>query len=326
MLRKAPFVFVVLLALLCELSSLSMSVEAQQAGNLRFTVIVHELENETHYKGRHELGRSWATILTSALHENGSFIVLGQADMRDVAMEEQAFGATGVTAQGKKTPPRGQLSPAQLIVKGAITHFVDGAQSKGGGINLGVVRLGKTKIKTEIHATVQLVDSATGQLIAARNFETEAVRKQLDVRGRDGNFSSEKEADVVGVMKLAMDDVVAWMESQLPNVPWRGSVVSVEDELVIINRGRREGVVQGEEFLVGESKVLRDPDTGEVLYEKVTELARLRADKVVEKVSICSVVSGDGSLLSKGMGVKRARDGMPVTLSDDGGEAVGNRR
>jgi hypothetical protein len=82
-------------------------------------------------------------------------------------------------------------------------------------------------------------------------------------------------------------------------------VVLVKGDEIYINRGSREGVQQGETFVVGKAKVLRDPATGEILDQTVNEVARLRADRIKEKISICSVVHGDPTLVYKGMGIER---------------------
>ena len=72
---------------------------------------------------------------------------------------------------------------------------------------------------------------------------------------------------------------------------------------VYINRGNREGVTVGQTFVVGTVEVIRDPDTGEVLDEDLTEIARLRAEKVKEKLTICSLLSGKVGSIKKGMAV-----------------------
>ncbi len=83
-------------------------------------------------------------------------------------------------------------------------------------------------------------------------------------------------------------------------------MVLVKGNQVYINRGSREGVTPGQTFVVGDSEVIRDPDTGEVLDESVTEVARLKVDSVKEKLGICSVVSGNAGKIEKGM-----RIGLP---------------
>jgi hypothetical protein len=56
--------------------------------------------------------------------------------------------------------------------------------------------------------------------------------------------------------------------------------------------------------VVGETEVIRDPDTGEVLDESVNEIARLRAVTVKEKLTICEVVSGNAGAIKKGQGAE----------------------
>jgi hypothetical protein len=91
------------------------------------------------------------------------------------------------------------------------------------------------------------------------------------------------------------------MTEQLPNFSWTGSVVLIKGDKVYVNRGSREGVAVGQTFTVGEVEVLRDPDTGEVLDESMTEVARLTVSQVKEKLSICDVTSGDAAAVAKGM-------------------------
>jgi hypothetical protein len=71
--------------------------------------------------------------------------------------------------------------------------------------------------------------------------------------------------------------------------------------MVYINRGTREGVAVGQKFKVGTSEVLRDPATGETLDVAFTEKGRIKVETAKEKISICSIVSGDG--LENGMSV-----------------------
>ena len=108
---------------------------------------------------------------------------------------------------------------------------------------------------------------------------------------------------------LAVQDACAravdFMVAQLPNIQWTGSVVLIKDGKVYVNRGAREGVSVGQHFSVGEVEVLRDPDTGEVLDESMTELAQLKVDQVKEKLSICSVVNGNAGAVSKGMTIHK---------------------
>jgi hypothetical protein len=81
-------------------------------------------------------------------------------------------------------------------------------------------------------------------------------------------------------------------------------VVMVKDGQVYVNRGSREGVAVGQSFVIGDVEVVRDPDTGETLDQSMTEVARVQVSQVKEKLSICKLVSGDATAVSKGMGVQ----------------------
>ena len=72
---------------------------------------------------------------------------------------------------------------------------------------------------------------------------------------------------------------------------------------VIINRGSREGVSEGQVFVCGKSEETRDPDTGEVLDSSVEKVATLKVKTVKEKISICEATEG-GNKVEKGMTVQ----------------------
>ncbi len=114
-------------------------------------------------------------------------------------------------------------------------------------------------------------------------------------------FGGEKNDNVGMAVQEACAEAVDFIKAQLPNIQWTGSVVMTKDDKVYINRGSREGVAVGQTFTVGEVEVIRDPDTGEVLDEDMTEIAALQVTEVKEKLSICSVTSGDAGAVAKGM-------------------------
>jgi hypothetical protein len=225
--------------------------------------------------------------------------------MRNAAMAEQDLAASGRTAGGGKTPATGQMTPAQLLVKGAITHVQDSTTGGGGGIGVGRLRVGGAKDTAEINATIYLVDSTTGQVKASTSVVGKAGRKGASVgysgNGWGGDMAAFKKDNVGRAVEDAIAESVTWLSSQLEGVPWTGTVAMIQGEQVYVNRGTREGVAAGQEFVVGEANVIRDPDTGEVLDSEVKEVARLKAVSVKEKLAICDVVSGKAASVQKGM-------------------------
>ncbi len=276
-----------------------------QSGGLRYSITVSKFENRAGWHGQWEIGDAWGTIMTDLLNQSGRFIVLGEKDMRQEAMAEQDFATSGRAAGGAKAPVTGQMTPAQLLVKGAITHVQDTTASGHGGLNVGGFRVGGGGGKGEINATIYIVDSTTGQVLASKSVVGESTRKGLDLGYSGAGWGADAggyQKDNVGkAVTAACKEAVDFMVQQLPKIQWTGTVAQVAGGKVYVNRGSREGVNAGQEFVVGEANVVRDPDTGEVLDSNVKELARLEVTQVKEKLSICTVKSGNASAIKKGM-------------------------
>lgn len=284
------------------------AMASADAGGLRYTVGVTEFENKAGWYGSWDVGHAWGTVLTDLLNQSGKFIVLAENDMRGAALAEQDLAASGRTAGGAKAPVTGQLTPAQILVKGAITHVQHNVAGGGGGLRIDRVRIGGKGGKSEINVTIYMVDSTTGQVLASESVVGTSKQRGASI-GYSGNgwgtaFGGNKDDNLGKAIADASQQAVDFLIAQLASVPWRGSVVMVKDGEVYINRGSREGVSQGQEFVVGDMEVIRDPDTGEVLDESVTEVARLQAKTVKEKLTICTVVSGNAGSVKKGLGVQ----------------------
>lgn len=279
-----------------------------QTGGVRYSITVSKFENRAGWRGQWDIGDAWGTVLTDMLNQTGRFIVLGESDMRREAMAEQDLVASGRTAQGRTAPATGQMTPAQLLVKGAITHVQDSTAGGGGGLSVGRVRVGGRGGKGEINATIYVVDSTTGQVLASKSVVGESTRRGLSLgysgAGWGGDVGGFKNDNVGKAVEAACADAVEFIIGQLPSIPWTGSVVDIQDGRVIVNRGSREGVSAGQTFVVGESKTLRDPDTGEVLDHSVKEVARLQVSQVRERISICTVSSGSLGAVRKGMAIQ----------------------
>ena len=281
---------------------------AAESGGMRYTVNVTQFENQAGWRGHYDIGNAWGTVLTDILNQSGRFIVLAENDMRGAAMSEQDLAASGRTAGGKKAPVTGQMTPAQLLVKGAITHVQHDTKGGGGGVRIKGFRVGGKKGKSEINVTIYMVDSTTGQVVASQSVVGTAKQRGANIGYSTGDwgaaFGGNKDDNLGKAIADASKQAADWMTGQLGTVAWSGTVVMVKDGKVYVNRGTREGVTNGQVFVVGDSEVIRDPDTGEVLDEMITELARLKAVNVREKLSICEVISGEVGAVRKGHAIQ----------------------
>jgi len=286
----------------------SVPVVAQEtAGGLRYTITVTKFENRAGWHGQWDIGDAWGTVMTDMLNQTGKFIVLGETDMRGAALDEQDFAASGRTAGGNKAPVTGQMTPAQLLVKGAITHVQDNTAGGGGGVRIKGFKVGGGGGKGEVNATIYIVDSTTGQVMASTNVVGTSKKKAMNVGYATGNWGADlggfKNDNVGKAVQAAVVEAVEFLLNQLSDIPWTGSVVMAKGDKIYVNRGTREGVAMGQQFVVGEVEVIRDPDTGEVLDEDMTRIATLEVSQVKEKLSICSVTSGDAGAIAKGMAI-----------------------
>jgi len=298
------------LMVLVVMAMLSMPalVCAQEAsGGLRFSVTVSQFENKAGWHGQWDIGNAWGTVLTDMLNQTGKFIVLGETDMRYEAMAEQDLAASGRTAGGGKAPATGQMTPAQILVKGAITHVQANTGGSGGGVRIKGFKVGGKKGKGEVNATIYMVESTTGQILASTSVVGTSQRKGMNVGYSTGSwgaaFGGEKNDNVGLAVQAACAEAVEFLIAQIPNIAWTGSVVMVKGDKVYINRGTREGVAVGQTFRIGDVEVIRDPDTGEILDEDMTEICQITVSQAKEKLSICEVTSGDAAGVEKGMKV-----------------------
>ena len=270
---------------------------------VKYSIMVSKFENKSNWSGRWNLGDAWGAVLTDSLVQTGKFIVIGEKEMREDAMDEQDFAASGRAAGGGKNVVMGQMTSAQLLIKGDITQFDPGTSEKGGSFGFKGVNVGVKGGTAEINAVMYIVDSSTGQVIASHKCYGKVSKKGLkiglDKDGFSGDVGGFRKTNSGKAMEQAVDDGVKFLIKQVEEIPWTGSVVLVKGDMVYVNRGEREGISTGQIFTVGKSEVLRDPDTGEVLDYSLDTIGTVKVIKVKPKISICKVASGSG--IKKGM-------------------------
>lgn len=286
----------------------------ENKGNLRYSITVSTFDNKANWSGRWSVGDGFTAILTDALQQSGWFIVLGDKEMRAEAMAEQDFAASGRVAGGKKAPKTGRMTPAQLLVKGEITHVQSSTTGGKGGFSFKGISLGGNKDSAEVNITMYVVDSETGQVKASTKLVGQSGRRGLSL-GYHGSALGGLTGDLAGFQQdnlgKACEDAVGqgieFLVKQLETIPWEGSISLVKGDKIIMNRGSREGVTVGARFSIGQTEELVDEDTGEVLDSEMTTVATAEATEVKEKISYLKPLTG-GDKIEKGMSVFAAKD------------------
>lgn len=282
------------------------TIPAPPEGNLRYSIMVKKFKNEANWRGRYSLGDGMTTIMTDMLHESGWFITLGDDEMRKAAMDEQDFAASGRTAKGKKSAKMGRMTPAQLMVRGSITHVQEVGSKKGGLSYMGITLGGDTG-SAEINFTIYLINTETGQVVASTKVIGKSGRKGYklgytgsELGGLRGFFGGEDKDNVGQAAEDAVGQAVEFLVQQLESIPWEGTVILARGSKIVINRGSRDGVTVGKKFKVGEIEELVDPDTGEVLDVDISMVDTLKITKVKEKIAYAKALGGGGAV-KKGM-------------------------
>ncbi len=297
-------VMIRILGILICLLMVSTGIGYAAKKGMRYSIMVTKFENRTGWHGQWDLGDAWGAVLTDSLNSAGNFIVLGEKDMRQEAMAEQDLSASGRTAGGGKQVVTGQMTPAQLLIKGDITHFDEGTSGGGGGIGFGGIRVGAGGGTSEINAVMYIIDSSTGQVLASKKCYGKVTKTGLSVGISKGGFSGDvggfKKTNAGKAIEQAVDEGVSFLTSKLEDIPWTGDIVMVKGKKAYINRGSREGVTEGQAFRVGKLSTIRDPNTGEVLDQEVEVSGKIQTENVKEKLSICNITEGT---VQKGMTV-----------------------
>ncbi len=288
------------------LAGMIWTAAASAQGNLRYSITVSKFPNEAGWSGKWDIGDGFTTILTDALQQSQKFIVLGDSEMRQEAMAEQDLAASGRMAGGKKAPQVGRMTPAQLLVRGSITHVQDETTGGSGGLSFKGISLGGSKGKAEVNITIYLVDSETGQVKASQKVVGQAGRKGLGVGyhgsalgGLGGNLEGFMNDNVGKACEDAVVQAVEFLTQQLEGIPWEGSIMLANEGKLVINRGSREGVTAGMKFKVGSVEELVDEDTGEVLDVEMSTLGVVSVTEVKEKIAYCTPLAG----AQKGMSI-----------------------
>lgn len=234
--------------------------------------------------------------LQKKLLDTGRFIVLERLEMEALEKEQQIKEEN--TGQSQK----GKIVPAQALVQGKVTDFEMSRSSTGGGVNIGGIgRVGGSVTQAKMAINVRIFSVDTSELLASE----EAAGKAQSTGFRfDGNyrvafadFASFEKTPLGEATTKAIDVAVEKILAKLSKTPWSARVADYDSSSkeIIINAGEESGVAAGDTFDVFKvSRVIKDPETGEVIGTKTAKIGRIKITEVDKKFSTATVVEGDG--------------------------------
>lgn len=245
--------------------------------------------------GYNHLGSGVADMLTTALVKSGKFIVIERNEL-DKVLAEQKLGESGLVTE-QTAPKLGKLLGADLFVIGSVTECGTKEGNIGGNIPLFGGSITKKTARTVVD--IRLVNTTTGEIIAAETKEGSESTTGVSVRYEDidfNNTSNWNDTDIGKATREAIDGVVELITENMSKIPWSGKVLKVNSDGTLLMKPGSEGNVEvGDEFdvfRVGEDVV--DPDTGLSLGAEETKIGHVIVtdDALKGKAAKAKIVEG----------------------------------
>jgi curli biogenesis system outer membrane secretion channel CsgG len=235
--------------------------------------------------------------LVKRLLDTGRFIVLEREAM-EALLNEKAIKEENTGASQK-----GKIVPAQALVKGKVTDFA--LDSKGGGGRVGVggtlggIGLGVSTREARVGINVRIFDVDTSEMIASETAARSVKATGFSVGGWinsvGGDFGAYEKSPLGEATTKAIDDAVKKILEKLQDRPWSAAVADYDEDTkeITINAGAETGIRVGDVFEVYRvTRVVRDPETGEILGKKTAKSGAIRITSVEKKFAVATVVEG----------------------------------
>jgi len=244
------------------------------------------------------VGEGMSDMLITALVKSGRYQVMERGEIQKI-LDEQSLGQSGVVTQ-ESAAKVGQMLGVELAVFGAVTEFGWAEGNVGGSLAKKGLGLGVKTSSATVAVDVRMVNTSTGEIIAAEDVRKQESKKGLSVSTEKFDFDNRDKFDesLVGkATRQAIDTIVEMIDSNMEKIPWQAKIIKA-DASVYINAGAGVGLQVGQEldvFRAGEELV--DPDTGISLGSEETKVGTIKItnNNVGNgKASICSIVSGSG--------------------------------
>lgn len=289
--------FAIVMAAICLLSAVSM------AQGLKKRLAVMDFDDKTGHGSWH-IGSGMADMLTTSLVKSGKFMVIERQQLEAV-MKEQAMGLSGaITPQSAAQV--GKLLGVELMVIGSVNEFGEKEGRVGGSVGSrlggklgGINRVGVETKTARVGLDIRLVNTTTGEIVAAEGIAEEESKKGVDVGHDDFSFSNDAGWDntLAGkATRKAVNKVVELVTKSMENVPWAGKIIAVNaDKTVMIKPGAQGGVKVGDTFTVfsiGQEVI--DPETGLSLGAEESKAGTIQVTEVKDQFAKAKVISGSG--------------------------------
>lgn len=235
--------------------------------------------------------------LTKKLFDTGKFVIL-ERDAMEAMLKEKEIKQDN-TGQSQK----GKTVPAQAMVQGKVTDFSLNSSGTGGGVGIptpfGGIGVSGGTTTGRVGLNVRIFDVDTSEVIATEDSDKSVEAHHFSVGANIGGvFASMDHFDSTPLGKAtteAIDEAVDKIVKDMANQPWSASVADWDTgaQEVTINAGDELGVKEGDAFdIYRVTKVIKDPDTGEILGKKTAKIGSIKIKSVDKKFSVATPIDG----------------------------------
>ena len=234
------------------------------------------------------IGEAATTILRTLLEQAGlKAILLDGSEIRDQEWLRELQRAD-LLKPGRKQLAEGFDAPDYRL-SGAITAYSEVEE----GIDV-VVRQRKTRL-ARVTVDYALVDVATGRALVSGSGAGEYRKETTGAFGLGAQSTYDpnmRDAALRDALAKALNNMLAKLSGQ----PFRGLVLLVEDNSIVIRAGTRSQLKEGTELNVYRPGAeIRDPQTGQLYGHRESRIGVIRIDRHEnERLSEASVISGQG--------------------------------
>jgi curli biogenesis system outer membrane secretion channel CsgG len=263
-----------------------------------------------------DVGKGISDLLVQKLVQDGKYSVI-ERNALDKILTEQNFSNSD-RADSTTAAKIGKILGVDAIIIGSITQF--GRDDKhtnvgGGGYGLGKFGLGgvgKSEAKAVVAVSARMVNTTTGEILAAVTGMGESTRGSTSLLGAGGGWSggggggldmgsSNFANTILGeAVRKAVDDTGAQLDAAVDKVPTikleiNGLVADVSGNTLILNVGKKVGVKVGDKLIIARQvRVVKDPATGKVIKSVEDKIGEAMVTDV-DNDSATATFSGSGA-------------------------------
>ncbi len=236
-----------------------------------------------------DVGKGISDMLVQKLVQDGKYSVI-ERNALDKVLGEQNFSNSD-RADASTAAKIGRILGVDAIIIGSITQFgrddqhtnIGGGGFGGYGSKLGLGGVSSKKSKAVVGITARLVNTTTGEILAAVTGTGESTRSGTALvgagagggsgggAGLDMGSSNFAQTILGEAVKAAVTDTATQLDTAAANLPTvkvsvSGLVADVSGDTLIINVGSKTGLKVGDTLDISRQvRTVKDPATGKVL-------------------------------------------------------------